>query len=78
MSTIVYNDNKFTYDAKIFNTWKFQKAISGAMGEGEGFKALDALLCNKSDEYAEALGGTMEDIAGLLEAIAKKETHAKN
>lgn len=79
MSFIEHKDTIVEYDPLVLTTWRWQHAVaSGDMTKT--FAAFDELLCGKSDEVAEQLGGEMEDMQGLILAIMaeSKDQQAKN
>lgn len=79
MSTIEHKGTTVEYDPSVLTKWRWQRAVaSGDMTRT--FAAFDELLCGKSDEVAEQLGGEMEDMQDLILAIMaeSKDQQAKN
>lgn len=73
---ISYEGVDVAYDPSQLERWSVVKALSSPTTM---FGALDAILCGRSDEVAEALGDSMEAMEGLLERIvAASGAAAKN
>lgn len=75
--TITFRKHKVTYDADAITSWRVQKLM--AAGGLSSFEAVDVILCGKSDEVADLIGGSMDDMAELITAIVALEgKQAKN
>lgn len=72
---ITFRKNKISYDPDAIMSWAVQKKITA--GGIEAFEAVDLILCGKSDEVAEQIGGGMADMTELITAIMALES-AKN
>lgn len=69
--TIHFKKKTFTYDGDALMSWRVQRLI--AQGGSGSFDAIDAILCGKADEVAEALGGGIDEMAELVTAIVALE-----
>lgn len=63
---IKFNDINVEYDDSQLNKWSVQKQLTTIDGQ---FSAMDKILCGKSDEIAEKLGDSMEEMTELLQRI---------
>lgn len=79
MAKIEYKGHTFEYDPKFTHSYKTMKALSTAVeNPGRLFNALDNIFLDRADEYAELLDDDVNEIIGLVNAIAEKDTDAKN
>lgn len=77
MKTVIFEGHEIEYSPTAVHGWSVQRRI--ARGGSDGFDAVDTILGGKADEVADLIGGTVEDMARLMEAIADAEgTNAKN
>ena len=75
--TIHFKEHTFSYDGDALMSWRVQRLI--AQGGSGSFDAIDAILCGKADEVADALGGGVDAMAELVTAIVALEGgEAKN
>lgn len=63
------------YDNSALHKWSVMKALSSGSNT---FQAWDKILCGKSDEVAEKLGDSMDEMQELLNRITLIESDAKN
>lgn len=74
-----YKGISVEYDETAFTSWKVQTGL--LKGDAEAYHAIDRILAGRSDEYAEQLGDSMEEMAELVKALvedAAKDEPAKN
>lgn len=76
--THTFRGVEITYDHKAIRKWRIQKALSGAGGAQEFFSAVDEVLRGRSDEVAEAIGGTTEAMGDLMGELVTLDHDAKN
>lgn len=77
MKSVKFEGHEIEYSSTAVHSWSVQRRI--ARGGSDGFDAVDAILGGKADEVAELIGGSIEDIARLMEAISEAEgADAKN
>ena len=65
-----FRDVEVAYDYRALHKWSVQKALAGASGPQAFFSAVDEVLCGQSDEVAEQIGGTTEDMGALMNELA--------
>lgn len=77
MKSVKYDGHEVEYSHEAVHSWSVQRRI--ARGGSDAFDAIDAILGGRADEVAEELGGSMEAMSALMDAIAEAEgADAKN
>lgn len=67
MATITFEGQTIDYDAKAVKRWSVQKML--VMGGAETYKAVDIILCGRSDDVALLFGDDADKMTELLTAI---------
>lgn len=78
--TVKFEGGEFEYDPRMALDYKNLKRIARAATDIEGlFVAFESIFEGRDEEYAEALGGSIDKMAGLLAAVQAAEGQdAKN
>lgn len=77
MKSIKHKGIEIEYSAEAVHGWAIQRRL--ARGGNDAFEAVDTILNGKADDIAELLGGSMDAMTELINAIAEAEgTDAKN
>lgn len=76
VKSLNYNGLEVEYEDSVLGKWSFMRKMTDPV---HSLEAADALLCNKSDQVAEKLGDSFEEMGKLIERILVVEgKSAKN
>lgn len=81
MATITVDGIDFEYDETQLKSYRVIKRITSYQRDPAGFfEALDIIFNDRAEEYADKLGGTLEDMSRLVAAVmgAAASGSAKN
>ena len=70
MATITVDGIEFEYDENALRSYRVIRGITSYQKDPAGFfDALDIIFAGKSVEYADALGGSLDDMSRLVTAV---------
>lgn len=81
MATIKVDDLEFEYDETQLRSYRVLRRIMSYQRDPAGFfDAMDAIFNGRAEEYADMLGGSLEDMSRLVSAVMETASNgpAKN